>query len=473
MPRESHRVIGEPLSPENGLIRREEEIILAEELEDRQRRERTISRLRLLWEQRRFLLRVVTVGLVCSLVAAFLIPSFYESTTSLMPPDQSGGLGIISALLGGKTGDSGGSGGLAGLAGEMLGLKTSADLFLGVLGSRTVEDDLIQKFDLLKVYGVETWEAARKKVKSRTTLTSDRKSGIITIKVIDRSPQRAAAMGQEYVAELDRIVTNLNTSSAHRERVFLEGRLVQVNQDLELAETDFSHFASKNTAINIPEQGKAMIEAAANLQGELIAAQTQLQSLRQIYSDSNVRVREAQAQVDELRRQLGKISGKPGGDNPPNGGEDSQAEYPAIRELPVLGVTYADLYRRTKVEEEIFTILTQEYELAKVQEAKETPSVKILDPADTPEKKSFPPRGLISTGGALLFGLFGIFWIFEKEKWRQVDSQSSSKVLVREVLHDVRTVLPWHPANGAEEGGGNGDDAQRFSHGRSGLGKSR
>src|SRR6202020_1217644 len=110
------------------------------------------------------------VGLVCSLVAAFLIPSFYESTTSLMPPDQSGGLGIISALLGGKTGDSGGSGGLAGLAGEMLGLKTSADLFLGVLGSRTVEDDLIQKFDLLKVYGEETWEAARKKGKSRTTL---------------------------------------------------------------------------------------------------------------------------------------------------------------------------------------------------------------------------------------------------------------------------------------------------------------
>jgi capsule polysaccharide export protein KpsE/RkpR len=469
MPRESHRLIGEPLVAETGLVRRDE-LMLAEELDDRQRRERNISRLRLLWEHRRILFKIIALGFVCSLLIALLIPSRYESTTSLMPPDQSGNMGILSALLG-KAGDSGGSGGLAGLAGDVLGLKTSADLFLGVLASRTVQDDLVTKFDLRKVYGVRTWEAAREKVKDYTSLASDRKSGIITIKVTDRSPQRASAMAQEYVAELNLVVTHLNTSSAHRERVFLEGRLAEVERDLESAETDFSRFASKNTAINIPEQGKAMIAAAADLQGELIAAQTQVESLRQIYTDDNVRVREAQAQVDELRRQLGKISGKPGGDTAPSGGE-AQSEYPAIRELPVLGVTYADLYRRTKVEEAVFASLTQEYELAKVQEAKETPSVKVLDAADIPEKKSFPPRGIISVAGALLFGGLGAVWILGRENWQQVDSQSSGKRLAREVFNDVRAVVPWHLGNGPDGVRCREEDWPRIPHaGGAGSGK--
>ena len=121
-----------------------------------------------------------------------------------------------------------------------------------------------------------------------TTVSEDRKSGIITLQVTDRDPRRAAAIAQQYVDELDRVVTQLNTSSAHRERIFLEERLAQVKQDLESAEKGFSEFASKNTAIDIQAQGKAMIEAAGALEGELIAAQTELQGLKQIYADGNV-----------------------------------------------------------------------------------------------------------------------------------------------------------------------------------------
>jgi uncharacterized protein involved in exopolysaccharide biosynthesis len=397
---------------------------------------------------------VLAVGLIASCVIAFLIPSSYESSAKLMPPDQGpGSLGILTALAGRVSGEgSSSSSGVAGLAGDLLGLKTSGDLFIGVLESRTVRDDIIKKFDLRRVYSfypwASSWEDARKELEDRTDVSSDRKSGIITIKVTDHNPRRAAAMAQEYVAELDHVVTTSNTSSAHRERVFLEGRLTEVKQDLESAEKDFSQFASKNTAINVPEQGKAMIAAAAELQGQLIAAQTQLESVKQIYTDNNVRVREAQARVDELRRQLGRITGQATG-AVASSEEGSESAYPSIRQLPVLGVSYADLYRRTKVEEAVFESLTQEYELAKVEEAKETPSVKVLDPADVPGKKSGPPRLLISLGGMLLAGAVGAVWIFEIEKWQRKDAHDPGKALALEVVENIRPYVPSRFSNGS------------------------
>src|SRR5215469_9626409 len=248
------------------------------EVNDKGRRERTIATFRLLWNRRGFLARITGVGLVLAAAVAFLIPKRFTSTARLMPPDQgvgNGGMSLLAALAG-KAGTT-----LSGVGGELLGLKTTGDLFIGILQSRTVEDDLIAKFDLRKSYGDKRWEDARDDLSKRTGLSEDRKSEIITISVTDRSPQSAQQMAQEYVNELNRVVTNLNTSSAHRERVFLEDRLGQVQQDLETAEKQFSQFASKNTAIDIQEEGKAMIEAASTLEGQLIAAQTELEGLRQ------------------------------------------------------------------------------------------------------------------------------------------------------------------------------------------------
>jgi uncharacterized protein involved in exopolysaccharide biosynthesis len=453
MDREPHAV-REIADQENLLARRDEEIILGEEVRDPRSRERTVARIRLLWAHRGFLAKALAAGLIASCVIAFLIPSSYESTAKLMPPDQGGGgLGILTALAGKATGESSDStNGLAGLAGSVLGLKTSGDLFVGVLESRTVRDDIINKFDLRRVYSLypwaSSWEDTRGEIEARTDVSSDRKSGIISIKVRDHSPRRAAAMAQEYVAELNHVITTSNTSAAHRERVFLEGRLSEVKRDLESAEKDFSQFASKNAAINVPEQGKAMIAAAAALEGQLIAAQSQLESVRQIYTDTNVRVREAQARVDELRRQLGKITGQPAGEAV-SSGKEPESGYPSIRQLPVLGVSYADLYRRTKVEEAVFESLTQEYEFAKVQEAKETPSVKVLDPANVPGKKSGPPRLLISLGGMLLAGAVGVVWVFKMEHWRRMDTQDAGKALVLEVVESIRPYVPSRSSNGS------------------------
>lgn len=407
------------------------------------RREKSTARLRLLWGQRRFLIRTTGAGLVVAALIAFLIPNRYASTAELMPPDEQSSSGM--ALLAGLAGKAGPT--LGALGGQLLGLKTTGDLFIGILQSRTVQDDLIQKFDLRKLYGDKRWEDARKDLESRTSISSNQKSGIITISIRDWSPIRAQQMAQEYVAELNRVVSDLNTSSAHRERVFLEERLSQVQQELENAEKAFSQFASKNTAIDIQEQGKAMIEAGATLEGQLIAAQTELEGLRQIYTDNNVRVRETQARVDELRKQLQKIAGD-GASATGSATPDSGALYPSIRKLPLLGVDYADLYRKMKVEEAVFETLTQEFELAKVEEAKETPSVKVLDAPDIPEKKSYPPRLLIISFGIIFAGVLGAAWVLANRGWEAIDPTDPRKVLAVEIWGDVRRTLPWMATNG-------------------------
>ena len=416
-------------------------------------RNRNLAALWLVWNQRRTVLRWTIVGLLLSTIFAFVIPKRYKSTARLMPPDQGGsGLAMLAATagMGSQLGSGAGSqlgSGLGSLAGDLLGFKNSSDLFIGMLQSRTVQDDLINKFDLKKVYSTKRIEDARDALTDRSSITSDRKSGIISVEVTDTSPTRAAAMAGEYVSELNLVVTQVNTTAAHRERVFLEDRLGEVKQDLESAELRFSEFASKNTALDIPSQGKAMIDAAATLEGQLIVAQTELEGVKQIYADGNVRVRAAQARVDELRRQLQKnLGNKPGG---PTTGQQHESLYPSIRELPALGVGYADLYRNTKVQEAIYETLTQEYELAKVQEAKETPSVKVLDPPDVPGKKSFPPRlGIMVLGTMLAMGA-SLVWVFGNETWSRVSPNDPQREFAEEVVHTIRARLPWVGTNGA------------------------
>jgi uncharacterized protein involved in exopolysaccharide biosynthesis len=406
--------------------------------------EQAMARVRLVWNERKFLFRVTIYGLLVAAMVAFLIPKRYESTTLLMPPDDQSGSGFaMAAALAGKM-----SGGLAGVAGDVLGLKSSGDLFIGILKSRTALDDLIVKFDLQKVYGYRDMQSTRRSLSENTAISEDRKSGIITITVTDRVPQRAAAMAQEYVAELNLVVSQLSTSSAHRERVFLEGRLAQVKTDLESAEKDFSQFASKNGTIDIKEQGRAMVEGAASLQGQLIAAQSELQGLKQIYADNNVRVRSLQARVVELQNQLQQLGGKEGIVSDATSSQN-QNLYPSIRKLPLLGVPYADLYRRMMVEEAVFESLTQEYELAKVAEAKEIPSVKVLDPANIPEHKSFPPRLVIMLLSVFLCLASGVVWVLAKAAWNEMPAQYPQKLLVRDILQTVNNTMPWAPPNGS------------------------
>lgn len=403
----------------------------------------SVVHLQLLWQHRRLLAQVVLFGFLGSALLAFLIPARYESTTRLMPPDnnQAGGLAMAAAAI------SGGAGGLGGIASDVLGLKSTSDIFVGILSSRTVQDKLIQEFALKKLYWDRRMEDARKDLAKHTDISVDRKSQIIMLTVTDHDPKRAASMGEAYVAELNRLVAELSTSSARRERIFLEERLKAVTRDLEAAEKAFSQFSSKNTAIDIKEQGKAMVEAAATLQGQYIAAQSELEGLKQIYTDNNVRVRSVSARIAELKRQLEKLAGKGEQASEPS---DQQTDflYPSIRKLPLLGVTYADLYRQTRVQEAVYESLTKEYELAKVQEVKEIPTVKVLDSPNIPEKKSFPPRLVIAFLGMTLAFASASTWVFAKRAWNETDWNDPRKVLAQEVFTTVKSRLPKFSRNG-------------------------
>ena len=290
-------------------------------------------------------------------------------------------------------------------------------------------------------------EDARERLAQHTSISEDRKSGIITIGVTDHDPKRAAAMAQAYVVELDRLVSQVSTSSARRERIFLGERLQDVKADLDSAAKNFSEFASKNTAIDIPAQGKAMVEAAATLQGQLIAAGSELSGLQQIYTANNVRVRSLQARVNELHQQLDKL----GGTDMSGGAKGDNSLYPSIRKLPILGVTYADLFRQTKIQETVYELLTQQYELAKVEEAKEIPSVKVLDTALVPTKKSFPPRLVIIFFGTTLGMLLAATWLFGNALWERTDAADPRKVFAQEVFMTVSARLPWSSRNGTGE----------------------
>ena len=407
--------------------------------------DRLIAYLRLFWSERRILGQLAVVGLAVGTLLAFVLPEQYQSTVQLMPPDTRSSSNAMLAALSAKAG-----GDLGAMAGDLFGGNSTGALFVGILRSRTLEDRLVSRFALKKVYQARLEEDARTRLSNNTGLSEDHKSGIISLSVVDHDPARAAAIAQAYVEELDRSVSELSTSAAHRERVFLEERLKVVKHELDRASGEFSQFASQNSAINIPEQGKAMVEAAATLQGNLIAAESELKGLEEIYTANNVRVRSVEARVSELRHQLQKLDG----DSDPSGNGAAApmgpSAYPTLRQLPLLGVTYADLLRRTRIQEAVYEMLTQQYELAKVQEAKETPSVKVLDAASLPERKVFPPRILIMFWGALLGFSAAAVWVVARERWRQTDARNPGKMLARDVFRTANRVMPWAPPNGSK-----------------------
>lgn len=402
---------------------------------------RLASMVHAIWNQRTFVFRLSLLGFLVGVIVALIIPPRYTSTTQLMPPDNQQGSAL--AIAASTAAAHGGA--FSDLAGDLIGYKNS-DVFVGILNSRTVQDQIIQQFDLKRVYGVSRMRDARKGLATRTGISVSRKSQMITIAVTDQSPERAQGMAKAYVDQLNRLVSELSTSSARRERIFLQGRIDEVGRDLEVAEKEFSEFSSKNSTLDIKEQGLAMIEAAASLQGRLISAQSELEGLRQIYSESNVRIRSAKALVEELQRELDKMGGK--GQAGALSGDSQVADlYPSFRKLPLLGVAYADLYRRRKVEETLYEALTQQYELARVQEAKEIPTVKVLDAADLPEAHDFPPRRLIATSSTFAAFAAGILFLIITKIWKEKDPLDPSKTVATEIWIDLKQKRLLNPVH--------------------------
>jgi len=429
----------------------EQELVLAPAMRDTlasgaQPEPQTLLALRLFWAQRLWLGKVVLAGALIAAIIAFLIPPNYDATVQLMPPENAalsgtgGGLAML-GLLASENSTSSGSGGsstssLAGTVGELLGAQRPGALLMGILGSRTLRDRLIDRFDLRKVYWRKTYAATREKLALHTVAVEDRKSGLVRITVNDHNRARCVAMAQAYVEEVNRLLAQVNTSAAGREREFLGARLTTVHAELMENAKKLSEFASRNTTLDPQDQGKALLDAAAVLQGQVIAAQSELSGLEQIYTSDNVRVRTLKARVAELQHQLDNLGGK---GYSGSAMLDPNALYPSLRQLPVLDLQYADLYRRVKIDETVFQLLTEAYELAQVQEAKETPSVKVLDTARWPERRSGPPRTLLTSLGALIGLVIGCAWIIGNRYWNELDPNEPYKAFL---CQEVLPVLP-------------------------------
>lgn len=380
-----------------------------------------------LWSRRVKIALWAVVGLIFSLVLAFRICKF-PATAQLMPPDSASS-GSLAQLALPSILKSPGLSGLAGMAGDLLGVKSTGALFIKVLQSRTVEDDLVSGLDLRKHYHKRYWEDARLKLESNSEIAEDKKSGVISITVRDRDPQFAEALVSAYVAALDKVIAKVSTSAARRERIFIEQRLADEKKALDDAEQKFSQFSSRSMTLNVPEQTRVMVESAARLQGELIAARSELEGLQQVYAPENTRVRTVQARINELERELTRLNtgNTAGGSSPSN-------PYPSIKNLPLVGVTWTDLYRSTKIHETVYELLRQQYEVARIQEAREIPSVKVLDKPVVPEKRH-PSITMVAVWGTLISIVLACIGLLLQRWWASWDPDDPRRLLLARISH--------------------------------------
>jgi uncharacterized protein involved in exopolysaccharide biosynthesis len=405
---------------------------------------RGAERLALLWRERWFLWGVAWKTFVAACVVALLLPLHYEGVTKIVPGENQGGSGGLLSKLGGAGGlASGGGLGLGLDPTSLLGLKTPGALYIEIMKSRTVQDRLIDRFNLRRHYWMtgrwsqHTYYLTRKKLTSFTDFEEDKKSGVITLTYTDYDKQTAAAIANAYVEELNHLASDLNTSDAHRERIFLEERLKSAKQDLNQASLALSQFSSKNTVMDPQNQGRSMMDAAARIQGQLIASESELRGLKEIYSDDNVKVRTLRAQIGELQAQLKRLMGGSAGSAGEAAGS-GDGLYPSMRALPMLGYQYTDLYRQTRIQETVYEFLTQQYEMAKIQEAKELPTVRVMDLAVPPERKSGPIRTLIVSLSVLAGLALAGFWVIGHNTWVQLPGDDPRRLLAAEVSGDLQ-----------------------------------
>jgi uncharacterized protein involved in exopolysaccharide biosynthesis len=386
--------------------------------------------LRLFWVRRKTVFRILAAGILLSFLYAISRPTMYTSTTTLMSPDNSSSSPNLMSLLSS-------AGPAAGMGSAALGMKTPGAIFIGILGSRSVQEGMVARFDLVHYYNAKYIEDACKQLAAATAIHEDPKNGIITISITATDPVFASKIAQGYVEELDHVVTHNSTSAARRERIFLEARIKEIKQDLDDSAKALSQFSTKNKTFDLAVQGKAMVDSGTRIQDQMIFARSELAALQQTYSEDNIRVRAAHARIAELQSQMGNVLGSRDGDK----NDVSGSSYPSISELPALGVTYTDLARRVRVEEALWETLTRQYEAARVQEAKEIPVVRVLDVANVPQHKSSPFRTLIMIFGTMLSFIAACIYVLATAFWQEIDELDERKILVTDIVSAMQNFL--------------------------------
>jgi uncharacterized protein involved in exopolysaccharide biosynthesis len=360
-----------------------------------------------LLERKRFIVRFVVGATALATLIAFLLPVRYEGKVVLMPPAQNSSIG--SSLLG-QLGGSG-LGALASLAGGSLGLKNPADMYVSLLTSRTVEDAMIQRFGLMQEYREKKMVDTRKVLERRTTAVAGAKDGLIRLTIEDRDPKRAAELANGYVEEFRKLSATLAITEAARRRLFFEQQLQQAKDNLTAAEVAMAKTQQSTGVLQIDSQARALIESAAVLRGQVVAKQVQIEGMRSFATDDNPNLVLAKQELAALEAQLNQVAGSRedlGSDINLSKGRVTQA-----------GMEYVRSYRELKYQETVFELLAKEFEVAKLDEAREGSIIQVVDAPVVPDKKSFPPRTLIVLASVIFSFFVAAFWVMMRQRFVQ------------------------------------------------------
>ena len=339
----------------------------------------------------------LTVGIfsAAAAVISLVVPSTYTATTKIMPPQQT--QSISNSILGQL-------GPLAGLAGKDLGSRNPSELFVAILKSETLEDSLIQQFDLMAVFGKKIHEDTRKRLESRSDIVAS-KEGIISISVSDRDPKRAAAIANGYVEQLYKLNQTLAVSEAGQRRLFFEQQLEQEKNNLSDAEVAMEKAQEKSGLIQLDSQARASIEENSQIEAEIAATEVQLRSMSSFVTPENPDYVRAQGQLNALEAQLAKSKSKQG----------PGALQLGTRTIPELGLEYVRRMRDVKYHEGLYELLMRQYEAARIDEAKSASIIEVLDKAMIPERRSAPRRSFYVLIGLLAGAFFAFGRVFVSE----------------------------------------------------------
>jgi tyrosine-protein kinase Etk/Wzc len=341
----------------------------------------------ILWMARRGLAEFTMGAIILGAIISILVKPTFTATAVILPPQQgqsgSSMLGQLGSLASLATGGP---------------LKEPADLYVGILGSRTIEDNIIASFRLGDVYRTKTAEDTRKALKSHTRIigTND---GLIRILVDDHSAQRASSMANAYVDELNAMNSHLAITEAAQRRAFFDRELADEKTALRTAEEDLKQTALKTGVIQLTGQTESMIRSIAQTRAQIASKEVDIQSLRTLATDQNPELIREQQEATALRGQLSQL------EKDPRNAESNNPEFTG-GQIPTVSLEYARKFREVRYHETLFELLSKQYEAASIDEAKAAPLAQVVDRAIPPDKKTGPLRTVLTLG----VGALGLFW---------------------------------------------------------------
>jgi tyrosine-protein kinase Etk/Wzc len=352
-------------------------------------------------QKKREVIRLTLLAVGLSVLAAFLLPVYYKAETRIIPPQQP--QSIAASMLGQFAP-------LASLAGKDLGIKNNTDIYIAILKSRTVADSLIARFNLGQVYDESRMSDVREELADHSTISAA-KDGTISVAVEDRDPNRAMQVANGYVEELYRLNQQLAITEAAQRRLFFSSELKSAKDELANAEVELRKIQEKTGLIELDNQSRAIIESVAALGGQIAAKEVQLRSMQSFATEDNPDYRHTKQELEALRAQLSRLQKAPIAGN-----GDIMV---STGRVPSAGLEFVRRLRDVKYYEAIFEVLAKQYEIAKIDEAKNAPVIQVVDRAVPPDKKSRPKRLLVVLLGSLLGFIGAAAWILSREAFEK------------------------------------------------------